>query len=139
VTPAEPDAVGGVLVPAQQGTQAGEQLLHRERLGHVVVGASVQPRDTVGDGPARGEHQRPRGHALGPQPVEQLEPLDRRKPPIDQQQLIPARQPEVQGRVTIRRQIDREPLGPQQLAQHLGQRPLVLDQQDPRISHRPPS
>ena len=48
--------VGLAFVAAQHGTQPGEQFGHRERLGHVVVGADVQRADLVaGTGPA-GQH-----------------------------------------------------------------------------------
>ena len=42
---------------AQGGPQPGEQLVHPERLGHVVVGAGVQGGDLVRLAPAAGEHQ----------------------------------------------------------------------------------
>ena len=41
----------------REGSQARQQLRERERLGQVVVGASVEPRDPVLDGVARGQHQ----------------------------------------------------------------------------------
>ena len=42
---------------AQQRPQPGQQLLQRERLGQVVVGAGVEALDPVADGVAGGEHQ----------------------------------------------------------------------------------
>ena len=47
-------AAGGA---AQQGTHAREQLLHRERLGEVVVGPGVDALDPFRPGAARGEDQ----------------------------------------------------------------------------------
>ena len=55
--------------PPAQRPDPGDQLLERERLGQVVVGAELQPLDPVGDGAARGQHehpgQRPRGDQVG--------------------------------------------------------------------------
>ena len=41
----------------QQRAQPGQQLLERERLGEVVVGAGVEPLDPVADRVAGGEHE----------------------------------------------------------------------------------
>ena len=49
--------------PAQHGANARQHFLGRERLGDVVVGASVQAGDAVGLVAARGQHQD--RHALG--------------------------------------------------------------------------
>ena len=52
--------VGVVLVgydAPQQRAQPGQQLLQRERLGEVVVGAGVEALDPVTDGVAGGQHQ----------------------------------------------------------------------------------
>jgi len=43
--------------PAQQRLQARDQLLHRERLGEIVVGALPQPRHAVAHAIARGQDQ----------------------------------------------------------------------------------
>ena len=42
---------------AEQRADAGQQLLERERLDEVVVGAGVEARDAVRDRVARREHQ----------------------------------------------------------------------------------
>ena len=60
----EPDAAGlelerrlARLRRPQARAHAGEQLLEHERLGHVVVGAAVEPGHGVDDLVARGEDQ----------------------------------------------------------------------------------
>ena len=47
--------LGGRGAP-QRGAQPGEQLVHAERLGHVVVGAGVERGDLVGLAVAHGQH-----------------------------------------------------------------------------------
>ena len=47
----------GASSPAEQRSHAGEQLVARERLHEVVVGAGVEARDAVVDRVARGQHQ----------------------------------------------------------------------------------
>ncbi len=47
----------GDAAPAQQRPHPGEQLVERERLHEVVVGAGVETGDAVGDLVARGQHQ----------------------------------------------------------------------------------
>ena len=60
---------------AQQRAQPRAQLLERERLDQVVVGAGVEAVDAVRDGVARGQHQHRRAVAGGAQPAADLEPV----------------------------------------------------------------
>ena len=53
---------------AQQGMQPGDQLLQRERLDHVVVGARLQPTDSIVDLVARRQHADRDLRALRSQP-----------------------------------------------------------------------
>jgi len=61
---------------AQQRAQPREQLLERERLHQVVVGARVQPGDAVAHLVARGEHQDRRLGACAAQPPAGLDAVD---------------------------------------------------------------
>ena len=70
------DSRCGLAGPAQQGADPGEQLLERERLHQVVVGAGLEPLDAVGDRVARGQHQDRRAAALGAKLAADLEPVD---------------------------------------------------------------
>ncbi len=72
-SPAAGDAAGGevdggvaepddrlllvVAAAAGHGSEAGEELVHAERLGHVVVGAGVEGLDLVEAVGAAGEHE----------------------------------------------------------------------------------
>ena len=47
----------GLLVLAQLGADTGQQDRELERLGHVVVGAGVEPEDGIGVAVMTGEHQ----------------------------------------------------------------------------------
>ena len=60
---------------AQQRAQPRAELLERERLDEVVVGAGVEPLHAVRDRVARGEHQHRRAVAGGAQPAADLEPV----------------------------------------------------------------
>ena len=48
---------GAGCAAAQQRAHARDQLLDRERLDEVVVGAGVEPGDALGDGVAGGQQQ----------------------------------------------------------------------------------
>ena len=67
-----------VVGPAQQRLQAGDELLHGERLGHVVVGALAQAGDAVGDAVARRQHQHGRRIAAPAHVAQQAERRPRR-------------------------------------------------------------
>ncbi len=67
---------------AQQGAQAGEQLLALERLDEVVVGARVQALDARVDGVARGEHED--RHVVGrAQPAGDLDAVELGQPEVE--------------------------------------------------------
>jgi hypothetical protein len=51
---------------ADDGAQAGQHLLHSERLGQIIVGAGVDAFDALGPGAARGEHQHREVPAFAP-------------------------------------------------------------------------
>ena len=64
------------LRAADEGAQPRLELLQRERLDEIVVGAGVEPRHAVVDGVARGEHQHRRPVAGRAQPAADLQPVD---------------------------------------------------------------
>ena len=61
---------------AQERSQPGQQLLERERLHEVVVGARVETGDAVADGAAGRQHQDRDAVAVGAEPSRNLEPVD---------------------------------------------------------------
>ncbi len=76
----EAEHVGRLFVERapEQGADASEQLLQRERLGQVVVGAGVQPLDAVADGVAGGEQEDRHAVALAPQAASDVQPVEAR-------------------------------------------------------------
>ena len=94
----EAQHVGGLLFERgpEQRPQPREQLLERERLRQVVVGAGVQALDSVADGVPCGQEQNGDTVAFAAQPAGDVEPVvarhhhvqhDRiRSPPLDRRQ-----------------------------------------------------
>ena len=74
---------------AQQGAHAGDQLVERERLDQVVVGAGVEAGDAVGDGVARREHQHRHAGARRAQPLAHLDAVDARHHQVQDDHLGP--------------------------------------------------
>ena len=70
-------ALGDTAAP-QQGAHPGEELVERERLDEVVVGAGVEPGDAVGDLVASGQHQHRRVIAAVAQDPAHREPVGTR-------------------------------------------------------------
>lgn len=60
---------------AQQGLQAGDQLFHGERLGHVVVGPLAQARDPIAHPVAGRQHQHRCRNAALAQVAQQAQPV----------------------------------------------------------------
>ena len=117
---------------AQQRPQPGQQLRDLERLGQVVLRARVEALDPVVQRAARREHEDGRENPAGPQPGDQVDALDPGQAAIDEQHLVPARQPRVQAGLPVGGDLDGEPLPGQQLVEQLRQPAIVLDHEDPR-------
>ncbi len=81
---------GGALGGAapRERAQAREQLLERERLHEVVVGAAVEAGDAVLDGVARGEHQDRRPHVVSAQAAADLEPVEARQHHVEHDDVV---------------------------------------------------
>jgi hypothetical protein len=123
---------------AQQGVHAGGQLAHRERLDHVVVGADGQTDEEVGLVVAGGEHQ-DRDRALGLQATADLEPVEAGQHHVEHDRVGRRAPGRLDRARAVAGDLDREPLGPQPGGDRLGDRPLVLDDQNPSFRlHRPP-
>jgi len=82
----------GVIRPAQDGADAGQQLTRVERLGEVVVGAELQADDAIRLLPHSCQHD-DRHFALAAQPTSQIEPGLARQHQVEHDQLVVAIQP----------------------------------------------
>src|SRR5581483_2480869 len=74
--------VEGLVGPSQRGAQPGEELVHAERLGHVVVGAGVEGGDLHRLGPPRRQHD-DRDRRPAAQPLRHLDAVDAGQPEVE--------------------------------------------------------
>ena len=116
---------------AQQRPQPRLELLERERLDEVVVGARVQAGDAVVDRVARGEHQHRRAVAGVAQPPAHLEPVDVRHRDVEHDGVgrRAAGQP-VERLAAVGRQLDVIGLEPQRALERGPHGGLVVDHED---------
>ena len=120
--------------PAQDGAHPRDQLVDRERLGHVVVGAGIEALQPVALLDARGQHddRQIRGRRLPPQLAAQLEAGHVRQHPVQEHQigrLLGDQRARLVGVIGL---LDREAGALQVVGEQLLQGGLVLDHQDPR-------
>jgi D-alanyl-D-alanine carboxypeptidase/D-alanyl-D-alanine-endopeptidase (penicillin-binding protein 4) len=123
-----------VLLPpgaAQQGAQPREQLLERERLGQVVVGAGLEPGDAVGHPVARRQHQHRRAVARVAHPPAHLEPVELRHEHVEQHRVGPDDGEPPDRLAPVGRHVDLEPVVPQRPLERLAHRGLVFHHEDP--------
>ena len=122
---------------AQHGTDAGRDLRGAEGLDDVVVGAELEADDPVGLGAAGGDHHDRHG-GFAPQRAAHVAAVDVGQAEVEQHEVRIglAREPQ---RVGTRRGDQRlEALADQGVLERLGDRRLVLDQQDARPGHELP-
>ena len=124
---------GRRMAPAQR-VHARHELGKRERLDDVVVGARIQPGDTVGDLAARGEDED--GHRVLPaaQGPEQGEAVHAREPDVEHDEVIGVHVQQVEGGLGARRAVHREAARGQPVAQCREEGAVVFDHEQ---SHRP--
>ncbi len=108
-----------------------DELARRERLGHVVVGADLQPDDAVDLIGPRGQHQDRQLAPLAPQRAHDLEAVDHRQAEVEDQQVGPGARRAQRGR-PVRRLLAAEPLPPQVVHHQLADGRVVLRHHDPR-------
>ena len=113
-----------------QGAEPGDELLERERLDHVVVGAGLERGDPGRDRVPRGQHQ-DRGHARAvAQRGEDLEPVAVGQAEVEDHR-VGGRGREVgDGLASAREVLDLEALLAQAELEGLGESLGVLDDQD---------
>jgi len=128
-------AAGGDAARApQQGADAGQQPVHGEGLGDVVVGADVEGTDAVLLLHPGGDHDDRQVARRRPatQLAADLEARELRQHPVQQDQVGPGLGDAQQGLLAIRGFLDPEALLLQVVAEQREQRHLVLDHQDRR-------
>ena len=127
---------------AQRGPQPGEQLVHPERLGHVVVGAGVERRDLVRLRVARRQHDD--RHALhAAQPADHVDAVDAGQPEVEDDDVGMVARREIERLLAVGRGVDVVPARAQVDAQRAQDLRLVVDDQDARhgvrLGRRAPS
>ena len=119
---------------AQQRPDAGLELGDLEGLDHVVVGPQVQASDAF-LGRAAGGQDHHRGRvAAGAHAAQHLQPVHLWQVQVQDHQVEPFRRDQRLGRGAVIDVIDGMPRTGQKLHQPVGQRRVVLDQQN---AHRP--
>ncbi len=114
---------------AKRGPDAGQKLVHAERLGHIVVGAEIEGLHLGGLVAAAREHHDRHALVLAAQQAQELEPLHVRQAEIEDDQVRLARR-ELERRLAVRRLEDLVALRAQPHPQQLADRRLVIDDQD---------
>jgi hypothetical protein len=122
---------------AGERAQPCEQLVERERLDEVVVGAAVEPGDPVRDRVARGQHQHRRPDACGAQPPARLEAVDARQHHVEHDRAVVGRAGHPERVLAGRRDVRAQPALAHPPPHDRGQLDLVLDDQNAHRGKRP--
>ena len=118
--------------PAQQRPQPRLELLERERLDQVVVGADVEPLDAIVDRVAGGEHQDRRAVAGLAHPARDLEPVDARHRDVEHDGVGRVRGERVERLLAVGRERDLVLVEPQRALERPPHGRLVIDHQNAR-------
>src|SRR5215475_766042 len=115
--------------PAEQGTDPGQELGQPERLGHVVVGARIEPDHRVHLVHPRGEDQHRDGLAFRAQTAAYFQPVQLRQPDVEHDQIEPAVHGRIQRARAVRRNVDVVAFAPQCACQWVGDGEVILGKQ----------
>ncbi len=115
---------------AQQGADAGEQLVQLERLDQVVVGARVQAGDPVADRVAGGEHQDRGGVPRTPDAAGRGQPVHARHLDVQHDQVRLVGRGLLQGVRAVDGDLGVVPLEGEAALEGLAHGRLVVDDQD---------
>ena len=107
-----------------------QQLLQRERLDHVVVGAGIEPRHAVAEAVAGGQHQDRHAVAVRAQAAAYGQPIEIRHGDIEDDRVRSAYAHLRQRRLAVRRRRHVEPLAAQRPAERFGDPGVVVDDED---------
>ena len=118
--------------PPDQRPEPGQHFLHPERLGHVVVGAAVDPLDLLVPAAARGQDQdRHRQAGVAPA-AEQREAVDLRQAQIEHHGVVALGVAEEVGALAVGRVVHRVAGLAERRRQLLRQPRLVFDDENPQ-------
>jgi D-alanyl-D-alanine carboxypeptidase/D-alanyl-D-alanine-endopeptidase (penicillin-binding protein 4) len=127
-------ALAGAGAAPQQRPQAREQLLERERLDEVVVGAGVEPAHAIGHGIARGEHEHRRAVAGRTQAPAYLEPVDVRHQHVEHERVGRPVRERVERLAPVGRQLRVIALQAQRAIDGVAHCGLVVDHEDVHVA-----
>ena len=127
---------GGGRSGPQPSADSGDEFLGVERLDNVVVSAGFQSTHHIGGIAFGGEHDD--GHArFGTQVGADVNAVHAGKHEVEQHQVWLARAERCEGGRTIRAERWLVALGAQHNADHLGERKVIIDHEDPPHVHLP--
>ena len=106
------------------------QLLERERLDEVVVGAGVQALDAVGDAVAGGQHQHRRAVARRAQPAAHLEPVRLGHQHVEDDRVRRLVGERVERLAAVRGELHPVAVHPQRTVERVTHARLVVDHED---------
>ena len=115
---------------ADQRAQAGDQLLGLERLGEIIVGAGIEPRDLVRPAVARGQHQHRHLAAFLAPAVEHGEPVDLGQAEIEDHRVIAFGRAEIMAVLAVGGEVDGIARAFERRAQLPAEIGFVFDDQD---------
>ena len=117
----------------QERAQPCQQLLERERLHEVVVGARVQALHAVADADAGGQHQDRRAVAVGAEAAGHLEPVDAGHEHVEQQRVGRLGRDLVQRLAAVGRELDLVALEHERALERSADCGLVVDHEDAHV------
>ena len=115
--------------PTRQRPQARHELRDGERLGQIIVGACIEPADSIGEGTPRAEHQHRSPPAVRPKAAADLPTVQVGQPEVEHDEIVLVHRESLEGR---RRRAGRvsSPRGlAERPAEEVGKLRLVLDQE----------
>ncbi len=115
----------------QPRAHACQQLLERERLDEVVVGARVEPADAIGDRVARCQDENRRAVAGGAQPAADLEPVDVRHQQVEHERVRRRHRHRVERGAAVGRERHLVAVEPQRPVDGVAHGGLVVGHEDP--------
>ena len=124
------DGAGPSLRAAKHGAEPGQQFVERERLAEVVIRASIEPRDPVGDGVSGGQEQDGRVAVALAEAAEDRQAVLARQPPVEDHEIPVAVLQHRPGDLAIGDPLGDVPFLAQPSDDRCGDQLVVFDHQD---------